>query len=465
MARKIEPRKFRLSSEVELTPKLVLKLISKHKAEKTRIEKMLDYYDGRNDVKDRVYKKENRPANRIANPTASYLCNMLVGYTFGKGVSYKSDDEQLLEAITDILKYNDVADLDQALADNASICGYAYEMQYIDEDAVPRMCVVPSEQMMVIYDTTLEENILYAIRYWEEEDLLSDTNEKILYVELYDKDTIRYYSGDEYSIKLTDEVAHLYGDVPVTVYPLNNGWFGAFEKVKDNIDQYDQVKSDIANIMESNASKAILVVSGIAMDDEEDDGSGALEADVINFEDPSATASFLTKNIDTTAVEAYLDRLMNDIHTLSQIPPLDSDGFVASSSGESLKWKCLGLEILASNFEGKFRKAIARRMELLCNILSIMHNVDYDFTLIETVFTRNTPANTTEMANIVKSLHGILSEETLFSLLPFVTDVKAEIDRVNESSENDLDVDYSFLQEDTELNDENTQIAGDEDVE
>lgn len=447
MARKVESRKFKLSKDIELNETLILKLINKHSTEKARVEKMLDYYDGRNDVKDRVYKKENRPSNRISNPTASYLCNMLVGYTFGKGISYKSENEQLLEAINDVFKYNDVADLDQALADNASICGYAYEMQYIDENAIPRMCVVPSEEMLVVYDTTLEENIIYAIRYWEEEDLLSDTGDKILYVELYDKDSVRYYRGDKYSIKFVEEIMHLYGDVPVTVYPLNNALFGAFEKVKDNIDQYDQVKSDIANIMESNASKAILVVSGIAMDDEEDDGSGALEADVINFEDPSATASFLTKNIDTTAVEAYLDRLMNDIHTLSQIPPLDSDGFVASSSGESLKWKCLGLEILASNFEAKFRKGIARRIELLCNVLSIMHNVDYDFTEVEAVFTRNTPANTTEMANIVKSLHGILSDETLFSLLPFVSDVQAELSRIESSQEDSLDVDYSFLQE------------------
>ena len=450
MARKVKSRKIKLSPELELTTDVLEKLILKHSSEKSRIEKLLDYYDGRNDIKDRIYKKKNRPSNKISNPIASYLTNMLVGYTFGKGISYKAEDAELLEIITDVLKYNDVSDLDQALADNASICGYGVELQYVDEDGIPRMCVVPSEEVIIVHDNTLQENILYAIRYWEEEDILND-GQFTTYAEVYTKESIKYYEGNNNSLAFIDEVPHLYGDVPVTVYPLSNSLHGAFEKVIDNIDSYDQVKSDVANIMESNASKAILVISGIAMEDDDEDsdkGTEALEADVINFTDPTSSASFLTKNIDTTAIEAYLNRLMDDIHTLSQIPPLDSEGFVASASGESLKWKCLGLEILASNFEAKFRKAIARRMELLCKILSIKHNRDYDFTDIEAVFTRNTPANLTETTNIVKSLYGIVSDETLLSLLPFISDVQLEMNKIEEANNKELeDTDYTFIRE------------------
>ena len=442
MTRKVQSRKFRISKDVEITESIIIKLIEKHKNEKSRCEKMLDYYDGRNDILDKVYKKLNRPANKVPHPIASYLCNMLVGYTLGNSITYKSENEELLEALNEILAYNDIADLDQALADLASAVGYGYEIQYIDEEANPRMACVSSEEMMVLFDNTLEENMLYALRYWEEEDLLNDGGEKRLYVELYDKESIRYYEGDTSTVKLVDQIEHQYGDVPVTVFPLNRNWFGAFEKVIHLIDKYDQAQSDTANVMESNASKAILVISGMVLDD--DEGESSLEADVINFTDPSSTASFLTKNIDTTAIEAYLDRLMNDIHTLSQIPPLDQEGFVASASGESLKWKCLGLEILASTFESRFRKAIKRRLELLCRILSIKHNKEYDFNEIEVVFTRNTPANTTELANIVKSLYGIVSEETLLSLLPFISDVQAEKDRLaSEAEEDSLEVDYS----------------------
>ena len=456
MARKVKSRKIKLSKDLELSTDIIQKLIEKHSTEKARIEKLRDYYDGRNDIKDRIYKKQNRPTNRIANPIASYLVNMLVGYAFGKGIAYKSENPELLEIITDVLNYNDVNDLDQALADDACIGGYGVELQYVDEDGIPRMCVVPAEEIIIVYDNTLQENILYAIRYWEEEDLINE-GQSTMYAEVYTKESIKYYQGSNNTISFVDEISHLYNDVPVTVYPLSNSLHGCYEKTLDLLNQYDQVVSDVANIMESNASKAILVISGIAMEEDEegDVGAEALEADVINFSDPTSSATFLTKNIDTTAVEAYLDRLLNDIHTLSQIPPLDSEGFVASASGESLKWKCLGLEILASNFEAKFRKAIARRMELLCNILAIKHNKDYNFTDIEAVFTRNTPANITESANIVKSLYGIVSDETLLSLLPFIQDVQQEMDKLEESKEdNPLEVNYDFDQEMTDNGDD-----------
>ena len=101
-------------------------------------------------------------------------------------------------------------------------------------------------------------------------------------------------------------------------------------------------------------------------------------------------------------------------------------------------------------------------MELLCKILSIKYNKDYDFTDIEAVFTRNTPNNLTESANIVKSLYGIVSDETLLSLLPFVTDVQQELAKMEEAKENSLD-EYNFVQKSDNQTD-NLEI-GDDDAE
>lgn len=454
MARKMESRKFKIAKDTELTSDIILKLIDKHSSEKSRCEKMLDYYDARNDILDREYTKPNRPSNKVPHPIASYLCNMLVGYTMGKRISYKSDNKELLEAINQIFEYNDIAELDQALADLASSCGYAYEIQYIDEEANPRLAYVSTEQMMVLFDNTLEENVLYAIRYWTEESLVDENEEKLI-VEVYSSESVRYFEGDSYNIALKDEVVHQYGQVPVTVFPLNSRWSGCFEKVKDLIDKYDLVTSDTANVMESNASKAIMVISGMVLDDEE--GEASLQADVINFQDPNSKAEFLQKNIQDSAMENYKNRLMNDIHTFSQIPPLDQEGFVASASGESLKWKTLGLEILASTFESRFRKAIMRRLELLCHILSIKHNKEYNFNEIEVVFTRNTPSNTTELASVVKSLYGVVSTETLLSLLPFIGDVQAEMDRLSSEQELDSSDDYNDLLDDDVNNEEHLE--------
>ncbi|MFP3472481.1 phage portal protein, partial [Micrococcus sp. SIMBA_144] len=51
----------------------------------------------------------------------------------------------------------------------------------------------------------------------------------------------------------------------------------------------------------------------------------------------------------------------------------------------------------------------------------------YDSNSVTMSFTRNMPSNNETIANIIKSLSGILSDQTLISLLPFVEDAAYEI--------------------------------------
>ena len=61
------------------------------------------------------------------------------------------------------------------------------------------------------------------------------------------------------------------------------------------------------------------------------------------------------------------------------------------------------------------------------------------YTDIQPIFTRNKPKNDVELANMVKSLYGILSDETLISILPFVENSKKEIEKRDLEKENTLD--------------------------
>ena len=80
-----------------------------------------------------------------------------------------------------------------------------------------------------------------------------------------------------------------------------------------------------------------------------------------------------------------------------------------------------------------------RRIELLCNFLNIATNDLMLYTDIQPVFTRNKPKNDVELANMVKSLYGILSDETLISILPFIENSKEEIEKRDLEKENALD--------------------------
>jgi SPP1 family phage portal protein len=113
--------------------------------------------------------------------------------------------------------------------------------------------------------------------------------------------------------------------------------------------------------------------------------------------------------------------------------------FAGNVSGEAMKYKLMGLENIIGVKEAKFKKGLMRRIELLCNFLNISTNDLMLYTDIQPVFTRNKPQNETELANMVKSLYGILSDETLISILPFIENAREEIDKRNTEKENTLD--------------------------
>ena len=427
-------RKIRIDKDTMINSSVVKWIIDKHQSEKSRISELRRYYNNNNSsIMNREYNDPNKPSNRLAHPFASYITNMAVGYFLGNPIAYNSENKDLLQRLNDVFKYNDEADNNTTLAKYSSIGGYAVELLYIDEDSKPRFTPLPGDEVAIVYDNTLEEKILCAIRYFEEEIVGEDKTKTIINV--YTTDTIQVYEFIDDEMKLIEEQPHYFQGVPVAVYLNNDEMYGDFEKVKSLIDAYDQAQSDTANDFEY-FTNALLVISGILVEDE---NLNFKDNRVLNFTGSEGKAEYLIKNINDSALENFKNRLVEDIHKFSQIPSLTDEQFAGNVSGEAMKYKLMGLENIIGVKEAKFKKGLMRRIELLCNFLNVATNDLMLYTDIQPVFTRNKPQNDTELANMVKGLYGIVSDETLLSILPFIENSKDEIERRNSEKENTLD--------------------------
>ena len=94
-----------------------------------------------------------------------------------------------------------------------------------------------------------------------------------------------------------------------------------------------------------------------------------------------------------------------------------------------------------------------KRIELICNILNLKATgaICRD---IDIQFTRNLPTNNTELISLVQNLQGIVSSETLLSLLPFVKDTTTELEKLNQEKQANMAL-YGFGL-DTQTTDEET---------
>ena len=430
-------RKFKLDKDTVITRELIQKLIKEHSEERTRILKMKNYYNGLNEgIDKRIYTDMNKPSNRLYSGYPSYITDNFVGYILGQPVTYKSDNEALLETLNLSFLYNDEIDNNTTLAQEQSICGYAYELLYIDEDSNVRFKSVDTEDMIVVYENTLEEKELFAIRY-----VLDEDNKGTVYV--YTKSNIEAYAIENNNLgNLIEEECqeNYFIDVPVCTYENNRQRIGDFEKVLSLIDAYDFANSDTANDFEY-FTNALLVISGVTMDEKDEEGRPLNFKDnrVLNFVDNDGKAEYLIKNINDTALENYKNRINLDIHKFSNVIDISDKNFGNNLSGIAMKYKLLGMENIASIKESKFRKGLMKRIELLTHFLNLSINSDFTYTEITPVFTRNIPSNDVETVEMIKQLYGMISDKTLLSQLPFIEDVQAELDAIQKQKEGTLD--------------------------
>ena len=450
-------RKFKIDKDCILTESLILDLIKKHSKEKRRLSKLQKYYNNENTkIATRKYKNKNKPKNRLSHPYAQYITDTAVGYLLGKPVAYTTEDKNLLEAMTDIFRYNDEADNNTTLAKMASIYGYAYEIMYLDKNAKPRFKAIDPSELIVCYDNTLEENIVLAIRYYDEVVRNNDLEETVTRLEVYTKPTendkgeiiangkiIRGTIRFE-SITLEDEEDYYFNDIPVNVYINNDELYGDFEKVLSLIDAYDQSQSDTANDFEL-FTNCMLVINGELIDDEQAENLN--DVNLIQFLNSDSDAKYLIKDIQDTALENYKNRLNEDIHRFSFVPNMSDENFSNNASGIAMKFKLMGLENLIGVKEAKFKKGLMRRIELLCAYAKMKNNSDYSYLAIEPIFTRNTPNNELELSQIMQNLTGILSEETIIGMSPRVSDIQVEIERKEKEANKLYEDDYSELGE------------------
>lgn len=419
---------------------MVQRYINEHRKEEERLSTLYDYYKGITAITKRRLNDAAKPNNKVMSPYAGYITDTFTGYFMGEPVSYSCDDnEELLTRIMELFNYNDEAATNAELAKDASIFGVAYELLYTDENADIRFKKIDAIKAIPIYDNTLEEDLLYFIRYYDDTDIMS--GKKTTYVEVYSRDWIRYYV-DEYALKLIREVPHAFKGVPINIYQNNEEQLGDYESVISLIDAYDKITSDSVNDIEYFAD-CYLALYGMSGTDAED--IAAMKEQRVLLMETDARAEWLTKQINDTYVENLKNRLDAQIHKFSRCPSMSDENFAANSSGVAIKYKLMGLENATSKKERAFKKALQRRIELICNIYGVM-GTDYDYRSIQMIFTRNIPANLTEMADVVNKVGNLLSKETQISLLPIDVNPQVELKRREEEET----IAYTFEDENEE---------------
>lgn len=414
--------------------KLILKYIQRDHAESERRKRLFDYYNGRHAILNRRMEDASKPNNKVANGYPYLISNSYTGYMFGRPAGYSAQDEELDGRIQSCYKYNDEQDTNTALGLDMSICGVGVEILYTDADGMERFCSVSPIGCIDVRDDTIENNLIALIRYYEIEDIANDKKE--LRVEVMDQQYCESYRKEGGELILLERSPHGFGDVPVVIWENNKFRMGDFEPVLTQIDAYNIMQSDSINDQEY-FTDALLALYGIGdMGDEEDGGgvAGMKQRRVLLLPSDSK-AEWLIKTQSDQIPENIKNRLNNDIHKFSGCPDMTDESFAGNASGVALRYKLLDFEINASAKQRGVKKALQRRLELLCNIWRVKGQGNWDWRDVQITFKRALPENMLEISQTLSNFGSLLSDETKRSMIPADLDEETEKQRIEEQSQ------------------------------
>ncbi|AKA69847.1 phage portal protein [Clostridium scatologenes] len=415
------------------------------------------YYENRNDINCReIYCYVNKQKivdhtkvnNKLSHAFMKLLVDEKIGYLLGKSPVYTSLNDKFQKKVNEILD-EDFDDILNESGIEASNKGISYLQVYIDDSEKLRFKLIPSEQVVPIWDDTDHSKLQSVIRYYYVTVYEGKNKKDVLKVEYWDDKTVMYYTDyngrlipDVEANETTEPLGHYlkdedhygWGRVPFIVVKNNNKELSDLTFVKYLIDDYDLNTSDISNNI-AELQSLIYVLKNYAGQDVGEFIQDLRYYKAIKVEGDGGVES-LNSNLNVDASEKHLDRLKKDIYQFGQCVNMDTDKFGANPSGVSLKFLYSGLDLKCNNFERKLRKAFKDIFWFISEYLKIKREGNFDYTKAKVNFNRNMITNETETIQDCQNSKGMVSDKTIIGHHPWVSDVTEEEQRLLDQYKN-----------------------------
>lgn len=428
---------FYINKNQELNEALLYKMIQRfYTTVEPKLRKYKNYYDGIQAILNKVYSDTTKPCNKTITNFAMNIANSYAGYLATPGhISYQSEED--ITEIMEILKYNDFQDQDSQFLLNALVYGVAAELMFIDGAGQTRFRQINPSQCFGVYDDSLTGDLMYFVRIYK----LSEWDNSDTYaVDVYNDKTVKHYemTGLSGALRFKIEEQHYFSQCPANIFYLDDEK-SIFDCVIGLQDAYNELVS--AEIDDYAAfCDAYLVIEGAEIDEET--ATSMRQNRIIQLPE-GAQATWLTKAAQDAQVENILKRIHDSIYRVAQCPDFSSESFIGGvSSGIAIQYRLTGMETRAGKIEAEMKKALQRRIEIICGIVSLKIGESV-FRDISIIFKRNIPEDQTATVNLINSLKGTVSDATLLSQLDFIPDVNAELENIQKQKQENMAL-YSF---------------------
>lgn len=423
---------FSIARGTELTPDIINKMLNRYQEVNIpKIQKWHNYYDGIQPVFARSYEDKTKKCNKIVTNFCKNLVDTYTGYIAAPNcITYQCDDEYADETVKDVFKYNDAATEDSDLLREALISGVSSELMYIDQEKNIRFAPVCALYSFPVFADDMTGDLLYFVRWYKENEW--DFDNQVYHIDVYDDKYITHYTsiGLGGSLEFINKELHYFNQCPANVFSIPEEK-SIFDCILSLQDAYNETLCNQTDEIAAMAN-SYLVISGSFDREAFQENLPAMRQSRVLLLDEGCTVNWEVKNVNDNQTNTNLDRIEKNIYRIACCPNFSSNDFLSGvNSGISLKLKMVAWETRASTIEAAMKKALQRRIEIICGFASMMVGEDI-FREFKITFQRNLPEDLNSTASALSQLSGLVSDESLLSQLSFIDDPKEEAKKVQE---------------------------------
>lgn len=427
-----------------------------------------NYYQGLHDILERkrtvigkdgkLEEVENLPNNKIVDNQYAKMVDQKVNYLLGQPLTFDTDNDAYQEALNDVFNKRFHRTL-KNMGENALNCGLGWIYPYYDENGEFKFKRFEPFEILPFWKDAEHTELEFVVRVFQAE-LYEGKELKIIErVEIYYPDRIeRYYLDSEGNLipepenfqsdymvfqdESGEAQGYNWGKVPLIPFKYNNREIPLIRKLKSLQDGINTMLSDFENNMQEDSRNTILIIKNydgqnlaefrhnlatygavkVKTIDGADGGVDALQVEV-NAENYKGILEVFKKALIENAMgyDAKDDRLAGNPNQMN-IQSMYSD-----------------IDLDANSMETEFQASFEELLWFVNTYLANAGIGDFFDADVNIIFDRDMMMNETEVIdNCAKSV-GIISDETVISQHPWVTDTKGEIQRKKDEAKENFD--------------------------
>lgn len=446
--------------------------INRFKASRRR-QKMLDgqrYFCGQHDILARqrtvigdsgkpeeVY---NLPNNRVVDNQYAKMVTQKNNYLLGKPFSFRCDNTAYSDLLYGIMG-KDFRRVLKAVGEDSLNCGIGWLFVYYDEFGELRFKRLNPFEIIPEWSDEEHTELDCAIRVYEVTELtkrFGRLSEKCVEkVEVYSKRGIFYYDLEGGRLKPAAPFFSNYfsaadsengersdwnwDKIPLIPFRCNAKEMPLIEKVKSLQDGLNSIESNFQNIMEEDVRNSILVLVNYDGEDLASFRRNLAEYGVVPVRTVDGSAGDLKSlkiEVNAENYRTILELFKKGIVENAMGYDARDDRISGAPNELNLRSMYSDIDLDANSMETEFQASFERLLWFVNAHLENIGAGDFEGERLDVIFDRDILMNEGEVIENCKKSVGLISDETIVAMHPWISDPAEEIKRLKNSGKNIL---------------------------